>query len=825
MRTFTFSAATAVFHPDYDPTQAIGQFGFYAPLCVPGDLTDATVRITARSLYRLFINGTPVLYGPARTAHGYARVDEASVSDYLRPGENHIAIEVVAYGRDYPGYNRYSNDCTLEDGLLIAEIVLDGHVALATGRDDFGACTVTARDTESERISHSRECTEVYHIDDAYTAWRFGRADFVAAVPVPNEPIYLRHDALIPTLECFPIRDLVSFGACRIDPDRAVKPLFYEVNSPVYDRLPEHPTADYRRTVDDRHAVTAHPTPGGLRLSGADSFYALYDASVSRVGFIRLSVTCEQDGILDIIHSELLDTDGTVPCYHNPVTRLHLPAGRTDFLSMEPTLARYLKLIFRETGTVTVHDLAILDDSYPDEHRATFLCSDENVNRLYNAAKLTLRLNTRDIFMDCPERERGGWLCDSLWTARAAALLLADTRVEREFLENFLLTPADGMFHAFFPEVYPASKPDYKQMTGITTWSFWLMCEVCEFIRRTGDITFRDEHHARIAAFVEGSRFFIGKSGLLENLPWLFIDWSMANYPEHNQPVSTAANALYAYMLENLGHTFGEPAWTSEARRIRTCLQAAILATDTPADLRYIPDCFDVSPDGTLRARDRYSEAAMYTALWAGLFEPGECPVLERLVRDRMGPAPSYAKDPNVGSSQLFIGLCIRLDMLARREHYPKLYADLRALFDPQLREGPGTLWENGIIDTSSRCHGFTAHAGVHLMRDILGLVLTEAAPPTMPNEPTVFALPPTDCPAPASCRHLTIAPHVADLRWARGTLETPDGLISVEWRYDGDRFVLNSSLPAGWDCDIELPREARALDSAHVSVTVTTSP
>ncbi len=804
MHTASFRAATAVLHPDFDPTRAVNQLGFYAPLEL-SEGAAVTVRATARSLYRLFINGTPVLYGPARTAHGYARVDERDVSAYLRPGRNHIALEVVAYGRDYSGYDRYSNDCTLEDGLLTAEFLVNGQVALATGRDVFLTCTITARAPESERISHSRECTEVYHMDAAYAAWRCGEGDLVPAVPVADEPCYLRHDALIPTLECFPIRDLVAFGACRLDPDRAVPPLFYEVSSPSYAALPEHPTADCRRTVEEPSAaVSARLTPSGLSLGGAESFYALYDGGVSRVGFVRLSVTCETAGILDLVHSELLDTDGTVPYYHNQVTRLHLPAGRTDFLAMEPALARYLRLIFRGTGTVTVHDLAMLDDSYPDEHRSTFQCSDDDVNRLYRAARLTLCLNTRDIFMDCPERERGGWLCDSLWTARAAALLLADTRVEREHLENFLLTPADGMFHGFFPEVYPANKPDYRAMTGITTWSFWLMCEVCEFIRRTGDTAFREEHRARIRAFVEGSRHFIGPSGLLESLPWLFIDWSMANLPEHNQPVSTAANALYAYMLAELGETFGEPVWCAEAGRIRERLRTAVCGEASPETLRYIPDALDVTPDGALRPRDRYSEAAMYTALWSGLFEVGECPTLERMVRDRMGPAPIYAKDPNVGSSQLFIGLCIRLDMLARRGHDRRLYEELRALFDPQLREGPGTLWENGIIDTSSRCHGFTAHAGVHLVRDILGLS-------------------PSDDLSTAS-RHVTIAPHVADLRWARGTWETPDGLISLAWRYDGDRFDLSASLPAGWTYEVILPREARALPPECVSVSVVTA-
>ena len=143
--------------------------------------------------------------------------------------------------------------------------------------------------------------------------------------------------------------------------------------------------------------------------------------------------------------------------------------------------------------------------------------------------------------MDCPDRERGGWLCDSLWTARAAAMLLGDTRVEREFLETFLLTPADGMFRGFFPETYPGSKADYAAMTGITTWSFWLMCELCEYVRRTGDTALCDRFADRVAAFVDGSRSFLGQSGLLERLPWLFIDWSVSNYGEYQTPISVFA--------------------------------------------------------------------------------------------------------------------------------------------------------------------------------------------------------------------------------------------------------------------------------------------
>ena len=818
MNLIRFDAAKAIFYPytaeEYARVkreEAVGQYGFYYAL----DLSDycsedgelmlsgITARLTARNFYRLYINGEMIMHGPARTAHGYARVDEIDVTWYLEPGINHIAIEVLAYGNEHPIYNRYSNDCTMEDGMVIAELACDGRVLCATGREVWQACRIVSRAPVSERISHSRECTEIYFMDDQYYLWKVGQSAFASAAPVDCEPTYLAHEALQPSLEESFFDDLVGFGSCRIDQGKKIETLFYE-HSPAYEALPEHPTADCRRILETAFGgVCAEYGDEGLTLWGDEGMYATFDGGESRVGFIRLVVSCEKAGIIDVVHSELLDTDGSIPYYHNVVARLHLPAGLTEFIAFEPSLVRYVKLYFRGTGAVTVHSLSVLDYAYPDEHRTSFSCSDEHINRLYAAAKKTLILNTLDIFMDCPERERGGWLCDSLWTGRAAALMLSDPRVEREFLENFLLTPADGMFHGFFPEVYPALKPDYRGMTGITTWSFWLGCEIAEYICRTGDIAFRDEYAPRVEAFVCGTRDFLGKSGLLENLPWLFIDWSQSNRAENNQPVSSAANALYAYMLSALGKAFARPDWIRESERVRGVLRAAVVGSGQLCEIKYVPDSFSVDEHGALHSRGVHSEAATYTVLWSGLFAKDEAPLLERAVKEKMGPAPLYAKDPMVGTSNLFIGLCIRLDMLTRFGAYDKMYEDMLAIYMPQLREGPGTLWENEMIDTSSRCHGFAAHAGVHLLRDVLGLGI-----------PTFDARGEGE-------KQIVIAPHTCGLRWARGTHETPDGLVALEWRFDGECFVMNGSLPAGYSYTLILPREVKALDAEQVRVRI----
>ena len=788
--------------------EAVSQYGFYNTL----ELADGeesfgktVIRLTAQNVYRLYVNDYFVMHGPARTAHGYARVDEIDITQYLSEGVNHIAVEVMAYG---DCYGQYSNDCTMEAGSFTCEIDMDENTVLATGRDEWKMCKLPQRAPRTDRISHSREAAEVYYLDDDYFLWRLGLVSYVTPVPT-KDLIYLPHEALMPTLEKHSYTTLVSSGACRIDREMEVPQLFYLKWSPDYNKsFDEHPLDDCRRTKDVFAPNTGRVvrTEDGLCIQGADGNtdrYVMFDSGESFVGFIGIRLFAEKAGVVDIVHSEMLSPEGDIPYAHNIVTRLHVQAGETEFVTMEASIARYLKVFFRGTGDVVLQDLYLLDDSYPDEHASGFQCSDENITRLYNAAKKTLILNTMDIFMDCPERERGGWLCDSFWTARAAALMLSDHRVEKEFIENFLLTDPEKIFHGFFPEVYPAHKGSYMPAPGITTWSFWLMCEYCEFVRRTGDIEFRDRFRERIEAFVKGTKDFIGKSNLLQHFPFIYIDGSYANGNDYTQPISTAANALYAHMMMELGSLYGREDWIAEGEAIRTILRDVTGNDRSGERLREHIERFSDNlnyneENGMLSQTDKASEGGMCTALWSGLWERGEMPSLDRMIRDCLGPAPFYAPPSTIGRSALFIGFCIRLDLLAKWGQIDTMLKDMWAVYGPQLREGPGTLWEHFEVTNSSRCHGFEGHVGVLLMRELLGLNIPDRLD-----------------------RTIKLTPHVNGLRWARGTHTTDTGVVSLEWKYDGDSFLLRASIPAGYTYELVLPNEVKGLDPEKVTIEI----
>jgi alpha-L-rhamnosidase len=90
--------------------------------------SEFTLRLTGSTLYRVFLNGEFLGYGPARTAHGFFRVDEYDIGDVVQSGENILAIEVA-------GYNVNTYYTLDQPSFLQAELESDGKIVLATGND------------------------------------------------------------------------------------------------------------------------------------------------------------------------------------------------------------------------------------------------------------------------------------------------------------------------------------------------------------------------------------------------------------------------------------------------------------------------------------------------------------------------------------------------------------------------------------------------------------------------------------------------------------------------------------------------------------------
>ena len=341
MDRFAFSTAQAIFVADDQAQQdrrrnAVTHYGFHHEFCCD-KAEGAIVSIAARNIYRLYLNGAMVMHGPARTAHGYARVDVVEIGQHLIEGRNSIAVEVIAYSGAF--MKEYSNDCTLEPGMLTVEVKADGKILSATGLDDWRVCRLNERLPRAERRSHSGECSEICRIAPNRTAWRWGKGDgFVPAVKLGQEPVYLPRRSLLPTLEKHTAQDIIGFGGCKIDAQMKIKPEFWNMDAfnteGYYAALPVHAVEECRRTVEDEDCgfIEARRTVSGeILLGGEADKYLLLDMGENRVGFAGVDITAQNAGVVDILHTESLEPDGAFAYPYNIVTRICIPAGRTAF--------------------------------------------------------------------------------------------------------------------------------------------------------------------------------------------------------------------------------------------------------------------------------------------------------------------------------------------------------------------------------------------------------------------------------------------------------------------------------------------------------------
>ena len=546
--------------------------GFVTILDFPKE-EEVTILIAARSYYRLYINGAIAAHGPARAAHGYARVDRIR-----RVVSGRIAVAVEAASLSNPAM--YANDCTLEPGMITCEIRdQTGNAVAWTGRD-FVCKALTIRRSLVETMSHCRGAIEWYDLDEHSLDWRLGQGDGFDVPAQVSEPItFLPRRAPYASLRALPMRTVSAISdwakgeSTKISElllmSRIVQQAYYAEIPPenlCFDQLLSEKAAPFTGKAATLNSDEI------LLIPGENPAAVVYEQAFSEVGFIDFTVQVDALCTLDVLHTDHLEKTGEFRG-NTDVTRYSLQAGMYHLTTFEPKLVRYIQFVFRTKGKVFLKAPAVLDFSYPDNSPSFFSCNDGELNRIYEAARRTLRLCTADIFMDCPERERGGWLCDSLFLSKGAWQMFSDLSVEKDFLENYLLTDGSKTWNGFFPEVYPASKGTQGNV-GITTWFRGLIEELWDYVRRSGDREMIWKHRTRVEAFVEGLLSLQGASGLIENLPTQFVDWSLSNQEACLRPISIPNNCLAVDALEKLSKLYQNTAWAAASNHMRRRIEA-----------------------------------------------------------------------------------------------------------------------------------------------------------------------------------------------------------------------------------------------------------
>lgn len=653
----------------------------------------AVLYITGSTLYRIFINGKFVHYGPARAPHGYARVDELDISDSVVDGKNTIAIEVA-------GYHCFTYYTIKQKNFLMAEILRDDQVLCATG-NNFKGFRLYEREQKVMRYSFQRNFTEVWNYGK--TPWT-SREDFADLEKVDLKLQLIPRAVPIPNFETRRVQNVLETGAYEIEEREVTKDRYITNISEQFTGFPEDQLVSFPFYTVQKMKYTQQENKDAFHLMKGK--YSIFDLGRNTSGFIQSKLAVNSTAKVLLYFDELLH-DGKVIFKKFDtanVIEYNLEAGAEyDLISFECYGFRYLAIAVLE-GDVSIQSVGVLEYKYPLGEQQDIFIEDKELERIYHAAVETFRQNTVDVFMDCPTRERAGWLCDSYFTAQAEYCFTGKSVVEKAYMENFVLAEhfpflPEGML----PMCYPADHPDG---IFIPQWAMWYVVELDQYLMRDAgaDAEFFRETCYRLVHYFEQ---FVNGDGLLERLPsWNFIEWSKAN--EWSFDVNYPTNMLYSKMLEIIGRRYQDEKILEQSRRLKKKIVTLSF------DGKMFVDNAVRDPKGILRNTNNHSEACQYYAYFFEIIDRGDSRYrdLIKLIYDVFGPQREKNKImPEVEYANALMGVYMRLELLLKWGEKEKLLSEIKQYFGG-MAEITGTLWEHNK-PCASLNHGFASFAGV----------------------------------------------------------------------------------------------------------------
>ena len=644
---------------------------------------DSLLRVGGASFYQVYFDDALVHFGPARKAHGYSSIDELPVPAVT----DKVIIRAV-------GYNCPTFNGVFQSSFIMAELENDKEVFAATGKGGFECYENLQHIQKTVRYSFQRQFTESWNMTRKLKTTDFDVVDPKVEFSLRDVPyaeftkykanqMYLKGTWTMEETYRYPLRYWIK------DHQNIVHFSHKDLESNAYDEWLKIKTS-YEKTEPNRNL--------SAQMCG------LWDLGIVIAGFLHIKLITRENTRIILSFSEQIDEEYSLYVKEfNTINLIEwtLPAGEWNLRSFEPYTARFMEILVME-GEVEVEFVGIDEFAFPASKIITSAPEDLELKEIYEAAVRTFRHNVIDIYMDCPSRERAGWLFDSFYTGKAEMFFTGEVIVEKAFLENYVkggeVSGTPGMVEMIYPG-------DVVYGQFIPQWAMWYALEICDYITErceTADKTVFEQQMCRLIEYFDK---FKNEYGLLERLEnFNFVEWSDLN--NRVLDVSWPTNMLYAKMLERLGTVYGHDSWIEQSH----CLNQTICKM--AYDGKIFCDRAVRNEYGKLENTEERSETTQYYALFLGTADADEIIYnsLRKMVHD-VFTTLRFEEYPNILKSEIFMGIYLKIDVLLNMNMPDKALDVIKANFLPMARES-GTLWEH-LSGYKSRDHGFASYAAV----------------------------------------------------------------------------------------------------------------
>jgi alpha-L-rhamnosidase len=230
---------------------------------------------------------------------------------------------------------------------------------------------------------------------------------------------------------------------------------------------------------------------------GKETFGFLKLHGVKGAGKLSVYYGESKEEALSTDHCELLD-------------RLDINTkGKTDTVLALSKAFRFVNIQYDDA--ISIDSVSMLFEYADIADKGNFTCSDETINKIYETAKYTLHLSTREFFVDGIKRDRWTWSGDAYQSYLMNYYLMNDNETVKRTIRALR-----------------GKEPVTSHINTIMDYTFYWFMSIYDYYLYSGDKSFLQQTYPRMQTLMEYCLGRRNKNGLMEGLPgdWLFIDWA-----------------------------------------------------------------------------------------------------------------------------------------------------------------------------------------------------------------------------------------------------------------------------------------------------------
>lgn len=730
------------------PAKEYGVYHFRKIIDLSGKPEKFIIHVSGDNRYKLFVNGSLVSLGPARSDFYRWNFETVDIAPFLQSGKNALAAVVWNYGAFMPVAQTSFQTGFILQGNGPAERVADTGKSWKSWQNKAYSPLATNLYTyfvvgPGDKIDYTKYPWGWEQQDYDDSQWATASAitpGLAEGLFVPWYGGWMLTPRTIPQMELSPQR----LQRVRRTDNLTVPASFPQKKTTL--TIPARTKATF--ILDQNHLTTAYPVvmvSGGkgasVTLSYAESLYLPEEGK--QISEIKNKGNRDRvEGKIFIGYKDAFTTDG---------------GNNRTFNSLWWRTYRYMEVMVEtQNEPLQLEDLYGLYTAYPFEVKARFEAGAPQLNKILEVGWRTAQLCAHETYMDTPYYEQLQYVGDTRIQALISLYNSGDDRLMRNAITQIRNSSSlDGITMSRYPTNLPQHIPPFSLLWIGMVNDYWKYRGDSSFVKSMLPVT------RTVLHFFNEKR---NKDGLLGRVPyWNFTDWAddkawKAGVPPMANGVNSSPlnlQLLLAYQAaEPLERTLGMNEYAGQYNQHINKLKQEIknVYWDETKGL------FADTPE-----KNMFSQHANALAVLTGVVEGEQAKqLMEKVLTDK-------------SLIQCTIYFKYYLHQAVAKAGLGDRYVDLLDEWRNQLSRGL-TTWAEQPEPTRSDCHAWGSSPNIELYRILLGI----------------------DSDAPAFSKVL-IAPHLGNLKQASGSIPHPNGEIAVNYKVDKKgKLTAEISLPEG---------------------------